>query len=79
LVQWESWPIERVWHFLRGTYPWLDAILYPAELNGKCQIGEFERCACHEVPGQIAKDATSYYIAHREGKIRLHLLTSNSQ
>jgi methionyl-tRNA formyltransferase len=71
LVEWDTWPIERVWHFLRGTYPWIDAVSYPTGLNGKCTIGEIERGPCDERPGKVAKDQRGYYIAHGEGKIRL--------
>lgn len=71
LVEWDSWPIERVWHFLRGTYPWLDSVLYPIELRGKCTIGDLEHCYCDSQPGVVAKDSRGYFIAHREGKIRL--------
>lgn len=71
LVEWDSWPIEKVWHFLRGTHPWIDPVSYPAGLKGKCVIGEIERGHCDDCPGEIWKDGKGYYIAHREGKIRL--------
>lgn len=72
LIEWDSWPIERVWHFMRGTYPWLDAVEYPRMLKGHCRIGEFERSTCNDKPGQLYKDAVGFYVAHREGKIRIH-------
>lgn len=30
IIDWEHWPIERVWHILRGTELWLNAITQPA-------------------------------------------------
>lgn len=32
IIDWESWPIERVWHVLRGTESWLNAIPQPQGL-----------------------------------------------
>lgn len=29
IIDWENWPIERVWHLLRGTELWLNAIPQP--------------------------------------------------
>jgi methionyl-tRNA formyltransferase len=73
LIDWQHWSIERVWHVMRGTYPWLDAVEYPAHIKGTWKICEFERCACDDAPGQLYKDDKGYYVAHKEGKIRLLL------
>jgi methionyl-tRNA formyltransferase len=72
LLDW-SWPIERVWHFMRGTYPWLDFVQYPAKITGKSKIGTFERCAHGIASGQVCQDEKGYYVSHAEGKIRLDL------
>lgn len=32
IIDWERWPIEQIWHILRGTELWLDAISPPAGL-----------------------------------------------
>jgi methionyl-tRNA formyltransferase len=72
LLDW-SWPIERVWHFMRGTYPWLDFVQYPPAIAGKSKIENFERCAHGITPGQVCQDEKGFYVSHAEGKIRLDL------
>jgi methionyl-tRNA formyltransferase len=74
LVDWDGWELERVWNFLRGTYPWLDAFEYPKGSNtlGTWKIGEAERGECDGTPGSVYKDSKGYFVAHREGKIRIH-------
>lgn len=72
LIEWDAWPIERVWHFMRGTYPWLDAVDYSGMLKGRYKIGGFEQLTCNDKPGQLYKDTVGFYVAHREGKIRFH-------
>ena len=71
LIDWDHWSIERTWHVMRGTYPWLDAVDYPKALQGRVKIGTYEKCAidCHA--GSLAKDEQGLFVAHREGKIRL--------
>lgn len=32
IIDWEHWPIERIWHVLRGTEQWLNAIEQPSGL-----------------------------------------------
>lgn len=73
LIDWQQWSIERVWHVMRGTYPWLDAVEYPEHIKGTWKICEFERCACDDAPGRLYKDNKGYYVAHKEGKVRLDL------
>lgn len=29
LIKWKEWPVEKVWHILRGTETWLDAVEQP--------------------------------------------------
>ena len=76
LIDWENWPLERVWHVMRGTYPWLDAVEYPKDLYGRWKVGEMERCAAQGEPGTLCKDDEGHYIAHEEGRIRLILKRS---
>lgn len=73
LIDWNEWSIERVWHVMRGTYPWLDAVEYPKEVCGTWKIGEIERCICDDPPAKVYTDNKGYYAAHREGKIRLYV------
>lgn len=71
-VDWGSWTIERVWHFMRGTYIWHDPVKYPRRLKGRLTIGDFERCVCSDRTGEVYRDDEGFFVAHREGKIRLH-------
>jgi methionyl-tRNA formyltransferase len=71
LIDWDHWSIERTWHVMRGTYPWLDAVNYPKAFQGRVQIGPYEKCENDRPPGSVAKDKQGFFVGHREGKIRL--------
>jgi len=45
LIDWYNWPVERVWHVLRGTELWLNAIEQPAGLMAgqRWSIRDYER------------------------------------
>lgn len=34
IIDWNAWNVERVWHFLRGTQDWLNAISPPKKKGG---------------------------------------------
>lgn len=72
-IDWQTWPIERVWHFMRGTYPWNEAVEYPrlGTRGVSWKVDNFERCTARSAPGEISKDERGYFVAHKEGKIRL--------
>jgi methionyl-tRNA formyltransferase len=71
LIDWDHWSIERTWHVMRGTYPWLDAVNYPKAFQGRVQIGFYEKCE-HDCPaGSVAEDKQGLFVGHSEGKIRL--------
>lgn len=72
LVNWLEWPIERVWHVMRGTYPWLDAAEYPKRKGlGQWKPEELVRCQNAGTPGIVHCDEQGYYVAHADGKIRV--------
>jgi len=75
LVDWEAWPVQRVWHFLRGAAHWTD-ILPP--LTGiykghSWEIGNYEICSMSKnyIPGKIYSDNRSTFLACRDGRIIL--------
>jgi methionyl-tRNA formyltransferase len=78
-IDWQNWPIERVWHFMRGTYPWNDAVQYPQISRRPVvwKIDDYETCAVHSPPGKVLKDERGYFVAHKDGKIRLSLQPSH--
>lgn len=45
IIDWKNWPIERVWHVLRGTESWLDALPAPQGIyrGTRWIIGEFKK------------------------------------
>jgi len=73
LIDWDRWPIERVWHALRGTQPWLNAIEHPRFQTRDWVVLEVVRGVGSGTPGSVGKDDEGYFAAHREGKIRLRL------
>ena len=74
-IDWQSRSIERVWHFMRGTYPWNDPVEYPQFGNRKAvwKIDAYEKCPGKEPPGGVVKDERGYFVTHKDGKIRLIL------
>jgi len=73
LIDWEGWPIERVWHALRGTQPWLNALAHPRFQSRDWFVLDLARGESSGAPGSVGKDDGGYFAAHREGKIRLRL------
>lgn len=78
-IDWQTWPIERVWHFMRGTYPWNDAVEYP-QLGSRSvvwKIDDYEKCTVQSLPGEVLKDERGYFVAHKDGKIQLSIHPSH--
>jgi hypothetical protein len=75
IIDWESWPIERVWHVLNGTQSWLDALPPPPFMVRRLwswKIQGYERCqSIKDAYGRVSRDQKGFYAAHPEGKIRL--------
>ncbi len=72
LIDWK-WPIERIWHFLRGTEGVLNILPSPIPwLPGQhWHIGDFDRSQHQEKPGQLSRDKRGWFLAHKDGKIYL--------
>lgn len=45
IIEWDEWPIERVWNVLRGTESWLNSVPQPSGLwvGQRWSIDEYER------------------------------------
>jgi len=76
LIDWEKWPIQRIWHFLRGAAQWTD-ILSNLEGRNKGQIweiGEYETFEHNRAfkPGKVYSQRGKTFLACRDGKIILH-------
>jgi len=71
LIDWEGWPIERVWHAMLGTAPWLDPLRPISHAKRVWRVGAYERVPVSGRPGTLGKDEQGSYAVHPEGRIRL--------
>jgi methionyl-tRNA formyltransferase len=73
MIDWENWPIERVWTLLRFAEEWPG--LLPRAPGWRRRfpwsIAHYVKGKSEGVPGQIRYDAQGFYLHHPEGKIRL--------
>lgn len=74
LLEW-NWPIERVWHFLRGT------ALTNQELKSKVPglswtVQDFKKNHANETPGNFRWSRHGFYLSHPEGRIFVRPLWS---
>lgn len=77
IIDWDSWGIERIWHLLRGTELWLNAIKPPSGLyiGHRWKIGEFIKDYNKKeyVHSRIYKEKGKYFIVCNDGKIFLNI------
>lgn len=77
LIDWNTWPIERFWHLLRGFHTTLDVVPPPPVLFSpffSFQILGYERTRLSQsMIKNVSKDSRGWFITHPEGKIRLKL------
>lgn len=72
IIDWNHWNIERIWHLLRGTEQWLDAIDPPKGLywGQRWEIMGYEKCkTANEEVGTLNKRKS--YVICRDGIIHL--------
>jgi len=76
IIDWQNWEIERIWHLLRGTELWLNALDQPKGIykGQRWTIEEFEKCDIngYEV-SKVYKESNKYFVACNDGKIFLNL------
>ena len=75
IIDWKKWPIERIWHVLRGTELWLNAVEQP---KGICRgqrwvVGEYEKSVNQYLAGSIVKYNGKTAISVPEGYIFLSI------
>jgi methionyl-tRNA formyltransferase len=76
IIEWNVWEIERIWHMLRGTQLWLNALEQPKGFykSQRWNINELEKCdTCSYAISQIYKENGRYFVACKDGKIFLSL------
>jgi methionyl-tRNA formyltransferase len=72
IIDWQHWPIERVWHVLRGTELWLNAIAQPAGLlaGQRWSIQEYEKTGAPQGSlGKIGKYNNRKCVFAKDGVI----------
>jgi len=76
IIDWNMWNTERIWHLLRGTQLWLNALEQPKGFykGQRWLVEEFKKCDTSKyAPSEIYKENGQYFIACRDGKIFLSL------
>ncbi|MBL8840957.1 MAG: hypothetical protein JNL90_05430 [Planctomycetes bacterium] len=77
LIDFDGWSLERCWHALRGTQHWLDGARWPLGryAGAKWTIGAAQpgpaSTTAERPAGSVGRDASGYFVAHRDGKIRV--------
>jgi methionyl-tRNA formyltransferase len=76
IIDWNNWEIVRIWHLLRGTELWLNALDQPKGIykGQRWTIENFEKCDMngYEV-AKVYKESNKYFVACKDGKIFLSL------
>ena len=75
IIDWGKWPIERIWHVLRGTELWLDAVEQPSGIfkGQRWIVGDFEKYSNQDPAGSIVKYKNRTAVAVPEGYIFLSI------
>lgn len=76
IIEWEHWPIERIWHILRGTESWLNAVAQPAGLlaGQRWSIQEYEKVDIQKSePGRIGEYKNRKCIFTKDGVIYIEI------
>ncbi|MHB1141004.1 MAG: methionyl-tRNA formyltransferase [Sulfuricaulis sp.] len=73
MIDWERWPIERVWTLLRFAEDWPGLLPRAPGWRRRLpwSIAHYVKGKSEGVPGQIRYDEQGFYLHHPEGKIRL--------
>lgn len=74
IIDWEHWPIERIWHVLRGTELWLNALPLPSGVMSgqRWVIEDYEEFQDQQNrPGSIYRRKRRLCVATRGGCIYL--------
>jgi methionyl-tRNA formyltransferase len=75
IIDWNNWQIEKIWHILRGTELWLNALEQPKGvfLGTRWEIGAFERIEIDQSwsIGKIYNKKGKYFVVCKEGVIYL--------
>ncbi|EGQ9395313.1 methionyl-tRNA formyltransferase [Vibrio cholerae] len=75
IIDWQNWPIERIWHVLRGTELWLNAYDQPKGIfkGQRWVVEEYERKGNIEQPGAIVRYKGRKAVATPDGYIFINI------
>lgn len=76
IINWQEWNGEHIWHILRGTESWLNALDQPTGLlkGQRWIIEEFEKQTSQKrPPATIYKDNGKQYVACKDGRIKISI------
>jgi methionyl-tRNA formyltransferase len=73
IIDWINWPIERIWHVLRGTELWLNAFEQPSCIfkGHRWQVGDFVKQKNKKRPGSLVRFEGKRAVAASDGFVFL--------
>ncbi|TLP61157.1 MULTISPECIES: methionyl-tRNA formyltransferase [Pseudomonas] len=74
IIEWQQWPVERVWNVLRGTEQWLNAIAQPGGVytGQRWSVGDYHVASTGQFqPGEVYRHEGHFRVACKEGYISL--------
>ncbi|UPT77638.1 hypothetical protein MN086_00475 [Sulfurovum sp. XGS-02] len=74
IIDWQNWEIERIWHILRGTELWLNALEQPQGVykGQRWIIENFQKCQMDSYQvSKVYNENGKYFVACKDGKIFL--------
>lgn len=77
VIDWQNWPIERIWNLLRGTELWMNAVEQPSGFyrGQRWSIGNYEKIKSpvNAKDGAVFLEANRVFVACKDGRIELFL------
>ncbi|MCO4294553.1 hypothetical protein NF867_16950 [Solitalea sp. MAHUQ-68] len=71
IIDWQNWPIERIFHFLRGTMTHINTIHLPQFNSHKWDVVSFKKEITEKPYGSIIYDNNKIYLVCKDGLIEL--------
>jgi methionyl-tRNA formyltransferase len=79
IIQWHEWPLDRIWHLMRGTELWLNCIEQPKGLfkGLRWSVGQYVESTIYDAYphlwGSVILDKQCHHVACRGGYIQISL------
>ena len=80
-IDWQTWPVERVFHFLRGTIDYINSIPLPENVSrvNSWNVISFSKELSQNEPGTLKKNGKHYLLFCKDGVIIMDLKKTLSQ